>query len=312
MESKWHQPWSEPVRFKILPAMAIALAAASGNSFNPLPIPASDPSKIVSDWFAPFTDPVRLPPRLTTGAQKADFLVEAAPFTEAVLESKWHIQWQDPVRIKPDLGAARQQFQPQNPFGMTQPETILESEWHFPWSEPVRLRPAPLLTADQKADWLVEAAPFPETTNYAKWGYAWSEPVRLRPPPFLTAQQQAWTGVHDVDIQVLGPTSWYAPFTDPVRFRPTPLLTADQKADWLVEAAPFTEAVLESKWHFAWSEPVRTKPGLLPSEQPFIGPIVIEPLFPNYRLTVRNVILRYAPVKGQAWPGNTYPPTNTG
>src|ERR1019366_4764345 len=70
-ESKWHQPWSEPVRFKILPALAIVLAAASGNYFNPVPLPNSNPANIASTWFAPFTDPVRILPRLNTGSQQA-------------------------------------------------------------------------------------------------------------------------------------------------------------------------------------------------------------------------------------------------
>lgn len=37
-----------------------------------------------------------------------------------------------------------------------------------------------------------------------------------------------------------------------------------------VEAAPFAETVTESRWHQAWSEPVRMKPGLAPQQQHFL------------------------------------------
>ena len=120
-EDKWHQPWSEPVRFKILPALAIALAAASGNYFNPLPLPNSDPSNIASTWFAPFTDPVRVLPRLPASENPFRSFAPAAPFAETVMESKWHIPWSDPVRVPLRLSAALNQFQPDNPFGETQP-----------------------------------------------------------------------------------------------------------------------------------------------------------------------------------------------
>ena len=268
-EDRWHQPWSEPVRFRILPALAVVLATASGQFFNPQVLPNVDPGKLPT-WFAPFTDPVRVPARLTTGGQRADFLVEAAPFLETVTESRWHYPWSEPVRVPLRLGAGINQFQPDNPFGETQPETVTESRWHYPWSEPVRFRPPPLITADQKADWLVEAKPFTETVSFDRWNYPWSEPVRRRPEP---------------------------------------LLVADQLAFALGRAPPYSETSYESKWHFAWSEPVRIKPGLLVDDQPFLGPLVIEPTFPNYLLTVRNQILRYVVVKGPAWVDpDDYPP----
>ena len=137
-ESRWHQPWSEPVRFKREPQASIALAASSGNTFWPFPLPNTNPSLTVTDYYMPFSEPVRYPPRLTTAAQKADWLTQAAPFPETVMESKWHYPWSEPVRFKPDLGATRQQFSPQNPFGMTQPETVSYDKWNYPWSEPVR------------------------------------------------------------------------------------------------------------------------------------------------------------------------------
>lgn len=54
-ESRWHQPWSEPVRRKIDPQLAVALAA-SGAVF-PLPL-------FRIDWYAPLSEPVRFKPEL--------------------------------------------------------------------------------------------------------------------------------------------------------------------------------------------------------------------------------------------------------
>jgi len=51
--------------------------------------------------------------------------------------------------------------------------------------------------------------------------------------------------------------------------------------------------------------------GLQPYEKGNLPPqITAVPIQINYRLTVRNVIVRYVPVKGDGWPGNTYPPTD--
>jgi hypothetical protein len=152
-EDKWHQPWSEPVRFKILPALAIVLAAASGNFFNPLPIPNVDPAVVATTWFAPWRDPVRVPARLTTGAQRADFLVEAAPFGEDLSQmSKWFAPWRDPVRV------------------------------------PLRLGPG--LNQDEA---LVKAAPFDETALVSKWFISFTDPVRLKPDIGAWHQRAEWS-----------------------------------------------------------------------------------------------------------------------
>ena len=120
-ESKWHQPWSEPVRFKVLPALAVVLAVASGQSFNPLPIPPVDPGAVPATWFAPFRDPVRVPARLTTGNQLAFALVEFPPFSEDTLLSKWFAPLSEPVRVPARLATAL------NPF-----ESLVKA---FPWEE---------------------------------------------------------------------------------------------------------------------------------------------------------------------------------
>ncbi len=52
-EDRWHQPWSEPVRVKIKPALAIALIA-SGLGWDPQP-----PIHNIDKWQQPLSEPVR-------------------------------------------------------------------------------------------------------------------------------------------------------------------------------------------------------------------------------------------------------------
>jgi hypothetical protein len=66
--------------------------------------------------------------------------------------------------------------------------------------------------------------------------------------------------------------------------------------DWQPETWPYV--------FMGWQQPYE-KQNLNPS-------ITAVPIQVNYRLTVRNVIVRYTPVKGPGWPGNTYPPANQG
>ena len=364
MESKWHQPWSEPVRFKILPALAVVLAASSGNWFNPLPLANADPSNIAAMWWTPWREPVRTLPSLITAAQNAYWGVNYVE-SSVLAPTAWFNPFTDPVRVPARLTTGAQRAD----WGVTNVDSsiIAPTAWYAPWRDPVRV-PLRLTTGAQKADWLVEADPFPETATESRWHQPWSEPVRLK-PDLGAARQVAHTGVYDIEIEVIGPTPWFAPWRDPVRvplrlapalnqFEPDnpwgmtqpesvtedrwhqpwsepkrfkPALTyGAQKADFLVEAAPFPETVMESKWHQPWSEPkrypkdlgaprqafyfgntddtadllsptawfapwrdpVRLKPGLLVDDQTFVGFQVIEPLFPNYLLTVRNQIVR--------------------
>ena len=280
-ESRWHQPWSEPVRFKIMPALAIALAAASGNSFAPFPIPNAFP--FADKYWFRFEEPVRLKPGIAAGLQQTLALVEAAPFTE----------------------------------------TTTESRWHQPWSEPSVKAKIGLSAASQQAAAYIGAGPFPEPPVYAKFGFGWSEPVRIKPGLRPELQLSAvWLFYESPQVD-----KWIYQYTDPVRIKPGLKAPYHPAFPAFVEAAPFPEAVLESKWHAAWSEPVRVKPmlmvddqpvaaqtifppppvdrylfpfaepvrlkpGLHASQQPWAPYLVIVPIFPNPRLTMRNIVVR--------------------
>ena len=65
-ESRWHQPWSEPVRYKVAPKLAIALMA-SGLFFSPQ---QTGESISLDKWFAPFRDPVRIKRGLNVALQQ--------------------------------------------------------------------------------------------------------------------------------------------------------------------------------------------------------------------------------------------------
>ena len=60
----------------------------------------------------------------------------------------------------------------------------------------------------------------------------------------------------------------------------------------LVEADPFPETVTESRWHQAWSEPVRVKPGIPAPAQSFVAfqpnPIIQMNWFRSWNEPVRT------------------------
>jgi hypothetical protein len=95
-----------------------------------------------------------------------------------------------------------------------------------------------------------------------------------------------------VDIQVPGTSVDNPPFRHPARL-PQAVVPV---TDWQPEAWPY---VFMGGWQ--------------PYEKQNLPPqITAVPIQINYRLTVRNVIVKFTPVAGQPWPGPTYPPKNTG
>ena len=167
-ESRWHQPWSEPVRFKILPALAIVLAATSG-AFAPVFSPDIEPGKSYTTWNAPLNEPVRLPKRLQAGLNP-DFVYGDQKPVVTVSYYNWLTE---PVRQKPGLGAHLQQFDPyQVPV---QPQSNRLIQWYDNLSEPVRFPPR--LHAALNPYQFYEPD-FPEDME-PTWFQWLSEPVRL-------------------------------------------------------------------------------------------------------------------------------------
>lgn len=87
-ESRWHQPWSEPVRFKrALPV--------SEHPF--LAYVRVAPEIITQDkWYRPWSEPVRVPARLGTPNQIQQIFTPP----EFVGPDKWWRQLSEPVRFR--------------------------------------------------------------------------------------------------------------------------------------------------------------------------------------------------------------------
>ncbi len=102
LESKWHYPWSEPVRFKA--GLAPYLQQFYTNDTTPIPTGRN------MAWYAPFPTPVWPPNGLKFYLQR-DFTMDAQwiPSTGTLLEG-WYNWFGEPVREKLGLRAHLQQF----------------------------------------------------------------------------------------------------------------------------------------------------------------------------------------------------------
>jgi hypothetical protein len=128
----WLYAWSEPVRQKIKPALAIALAASGyfGPAFvreNPTPANAAP-------WLYAWSEPVRVKPAVRTGLQQA-----LAFNPQPVVPTDWRQWLSEPVREKKGLKAYLQRDFTIDANFVPKSNTLLEGyNW---WSEPVRQRP---------------------------------------------------------------------------------------------------------------------------------------------------------------------------
>lgn len=99
MESKWHAPWSEPVRQKINPALARALAT-SGQVYPPAPV-------VPFGYYRPLSEPVRLPKGLKAPYQR-EFFTDNLPLPSPGTLVRWLLPFGVPVWPKKGIGAALQ------------------------------------------------------------------------------------------------------------------------------------------------------------------------------------------------------------
>lgn len=291
-ESRWHQPWSEPVRLK--PGLRADLQKVT--DIDPFPRPTAQ--NFVSNWYIPLSEPVRQKPELLASLQQF-FTIDPYILTqpEQVSEDKWHEPWSEPVRQKQGLGvhlqsfiapdpfprptaqnfvsnwfipltepvrlkiglrANLQQFLAIDPYILTQPERVSEDRWHQPWSEPVRQRRGLAAYLQKTTD--INPFPRPAEISIATWFQGLSEPVRLKIG--LRSSLQRIELINPLPPVVLTTASWYIPLAEPVRL-PKGLRPSLQQAFTI---DPFiltrSEAVTEDRWHQPWSEPVRLPRGL--------------------------------------------------
>lgn len=246
-ESVFHFPWSEPVRQKIAPALAIALMTSG------LIAPVLDPNTQVtqnfeSRWHYPWSEPVRIKPALPVQEHLFHALNPVQSFAPPC---SWFAPLSDPVRIP--LRTAWFSFYTTDtaPFPVSRYET-----WFAPLSEPsVKYK---LRTAEY-APFTTDTAAIP-VTKYETWYAPLSEPVRFKP-------RDAWFTFFAPDSAAF-PTSRYDPWFDwlsePVRTLP--------RAAWFnfytTDTTPLVVRNLDP-WFAPLSEPVRIKPRLLEGLQAF-------------------------------------------
>ena len=127
--------WSEPVRQKIDPRRAVALAA-SGLVETLLP----EQGKLTGAWYQWFSEPVRFKKGLPTREQPVLAYIGAATqnapnnnFSEQSIYSKYAFPWSEPVRVKPRLREGLQRFHTND----TVPFPAANIGWHVPFGLPV-------------------------------------------------------------------------------------------------------------------------------------------------------------------------------
>ncbi len=224
-------PFSEPVRQKISPALAIALIA-SGPVQTLLPEQGSLTGSYVYQW----SEPVRQRPGLRPGNQQ--FLAYVPAKTQNL-----------PLRSGEVNFAEESQF----------------SKYSYPWSEPVRKKPG--TPAYLQRFFTGDTEPIPTSRNMA-WFANLSGPVRekigLKP-----GLQQFFTG-DPAAIPASRGMAWFANFTEPVREKVGTKAALQQAftADW--EFVPGTGEALDG-WYVWYSEPVRALAGLKPYLQQYIA-----------------------------------------
>ncbi len=254
-ESRWHQPWSEPVRQKIAPSLAIALIASGF-----VLVQFAFQENVTQDkWYQELSQPVRVKPGLPSGLQQ---FYAAEPFSqtqpETVTESRWHAPWSEPVRVKPGLLAGLQQFSTQDTISFS---TQGVTTWYVPLSEPVKLpQGKPGFQAHLQQFFTNDTIPIAQSRIASTWYAPLSEPVRIKPG--LRAELQQVFTQDPVPWNPKYALPWYAVLSEPVRLPPQVRAGAQQLLAYS-ESAQFPESVTEDRWHVPWSEPVRIKPGLL-------------------------------------------------
>lgn len=138
LESTYHQPWSEPVRFKQDPRATIALMASGLSA--PVPADITYLGGNEASYHQPWSEPVRFKqdPRASIA------LIASGPFSPIFAdtvslgrEMPWFAPLSEPKRFPRQLHASLQQFDPlQTPV---QPKVTSFLQGWFNWlSEPVR------------------------------------------------------------------------------------------------------------------------------------------------------------------------------
>jgi hypothetical protein len=217
LEAKWHQPFSEPVRHKIAPQLAVALIA-SGLAY----VEAAPFAEAVTEsrWHQPFSEPVRT--RWFPAAEQQTLAWQPAP--SPFVATGWFNWLSEPVRAKPRLPEGEQQFI------ALQPWPDVRIGWYAPLAEPVRVRPKILVPAYEQ-----QFQPFDEDIIFVdRWFAWWSEPVRIKPALRAASQQVLAFDPFPFAVTI----GWAPQLSEPVRIKPA-LLAALQRYEVSYDPQPF-------------------------------------------------------------------------
>ncbi len=236
-ESRWHRPFSEPVRRR---AIVTAVAVASG-----LFAPVYTPEVGTTDkWFMPLSQPVLRKSAIST--LPSLFFVKADPFPEAVSIDKWQQPFSQP-RFPRGLATSSQQtfaFVKADPF----PEAVSIDRWQQPISLPTLRRGFPV--QEQVASVLGRT----DVARDARWFSPFSEPTRRKRTVHPDAA--AWSGYTPPSAEVVTIDKWFSPPSRPTLPLYRGLPAHQQLSLAFVKAAPFGETVFLDKWFVPLSAPV--------------------------------------------------------
>lgn len=280
MESKWHQPWSDPmgtVFGKVRAAAAIALAASG--LFAPVLTPEQTPEQVTeSRWHQPWSEPYLTRTAWSRVALAASSGPSMGPVNVDQVDTPKRIAWfqplSDPVRVNANryLQAANQQAQFQGAVNVDPIDNAYRTPWYTQWTDPYLTRTAwsrvALAASSGLAAPVLTTGQFPEVV-FLNWFAPLSDPVRVNANRYLQAanqQAQIQGPVNTDTVDNAKRTPWYTQWTDPYLTRTNQSRIALIASGAVISPYALTlpEAVLESKWHQPWSEPASTRTSLNP------------------------------------------------
>lgn len=244
-ESKWHQPWSEPVRFRRGLYAYQQPFATVANTF-PLEVIFED------KWHFPWSEPVRSKSGLAVRLQQS-FIWDALPDDSitGTMESRWHQPWTEPVRLKKGLAA---RYQADLAWGYFSPEVTSVDKWFISWTNP----PKPKVTIRLGSQQITSTDTDPVVSF--SWFAGLNEPTRLK-KGLSAGLQQFFT--FDQSPPAVPPTLTITTTLGSQVIYKRRLIYQSSTSVF----AATIETITYDKWGFPWSEPKRFKRGLAPYEQ---------------------------------------------
>lgn len=253
-EDKWHQPWSEPKRFKRNARLHVALGA-SGPFQSLLPTTLLPGPNVYGPWHYPWSEPKRFPralPTATAAAKEFQSLLPETLLPGPDVYGPWHQPWSEPKRFMPRLAADKNDYE----WSLSGSSPPLVSFGYYNWlSEPKRFPKG--MAAERQ---MVQPDVFlPPQVSFSYYNWL-AQPVKLRKEFLPTHQQMFWAGDTADTLLPRRLATWFNPLSEPVRF-PKRLRTDLHMVGTMEFTLQPNIAELVS-WHNALSEPVRFKVGL--------------------------------------------------